>query len=170
MGRQPPKGKYTERYLQSRFFHTFVYRKYDLIIPNVIANIGICDLLCIRKSGYTEDVEIKVTHSDFIQEFKHKKNKHLTLRTRSCACNRFWFFCPEGVIDEKEIPKYAGFLVLDKAGKIRVVKEAPLLHKEKHPYLTDPSKICHSLMFKVFKRIEDKDKRCQEHIKKRKNR
>ena len=33
------------------------------------------DYLCITKSGYIHEIEIKISRSDFANDFKHKKEK-----------------------------------------------------------------------------------------------
>lgn len=46
--------------------------------------------------------------------------------------NRFYYACPFGLIDPKDIPDYAGLLYVNDLGIIEEVKNAPLLHKVKH--------------------------------------
>jgi hypothetical protein len=46
--------------------------------------------------------------------------------------NRFYFACPDGLIDIKDVPEYAGLIyVTDSFHTTKIVKQAPLLHKRK---------------------------------------
>ena len=45
--------------------------------------------------------------------------------------NYFYYCTPPGMIDESDVPSYAGLVYIDKAGLIRIVKKAPKLHNEK---------------------------------------
>lgn len=45
--------------------------------------------------------------------------------------NRFFYACPVGLLEAHEIPEYAGLLyVMDTFREPRVIKKAPLLHKD----------------------------------------
>jgi len=46
--------------------------------------------------------------------------------------NRFYYACPEGLIQKEEIPVYAGLIwTADDGTVLRVVKESPFIHKQK---------------------------------------
>lgn len=53
----------------------------------------------------------------------------------SLTPNKFYYACPDALIDPSEIPDYAGLLYVSSAwsGGIREIKKAPFLHKEKFP-------------------------------------
>jgi len=42
--------------------------------------------------------------------------------------NKFFYAVPDGLIDKKEVPKYAGLIYI-KNGMAEIVKRAPFLHK-----------------------------------------
>lgn len=48
----------------------------------------------------------------------------------SCP-NKFWYCCPEGVIPVNEVPEYAGLYYLSENMRMKVIKKAPFIHKEK---------------------------------------
>ena len=48
--------------------------------------------------------------------------------------NRFYYACPEGLIEKSEVPKYAGLYYIDKWGGLKMVKQAPILHRRKFNY------------------------------------
>ncbi len=59
------------------------FRK-NQIIPNSYLAGWEADLLVIRPSGWVEEVEIKISKSDFRAEWKHKAEKHEDLRLGRC--------------------------------------------------------------------------------------
>lgn len=116
------------------------------------------DFFCRTKSGYTIEVEIKVSRSDFFADFK-KTRKHYLLQSHKLDFvshrvsnklvdpklhipNRFYYAMPRGLVKETDVPDYAGILWLDRieedwygtksiVHKIDTGKPAPLLHKTK---------------------------------------
>ena len=140
-----------------------------------------------KGSGYSYEVEIKMSRSDFKADFK-KTNKHKSLVSRGRECllkgsnkmssmsieyalscgfkldkfeksrfdgkeydkshkvrkhtstsiliqkliipNRFYYACPEGLIDASEIPNYAGLIYVSQYHAY-TEKQALLLHKDK---------------------------------------
>lgn len=52
---------------------------------------------------------------------------------RNLIPNRFFYITPKGLINKKEVPKYAGLLEYSE-GEIKQVKSAPFLHKNKYNY------------------------------------
>lgn len=103
------------------------------------------DYLCITKSDLIYECEIKISRSDFQNDFKHKKEKYLLLESKEkdvAADNKkpdyFYYAVPEGMITKDEVPEYAGLIYVSKASgsnnvfsTCSVVKQAPRLKKEK---------------------------------------
>jgi hypothetical protein len=125
-------------------FHTLFQDKYILVGHNTFPTWSHpeMDLFGLRKSGYLDEIEIKLSVSDFKNDFKkiihikeggrYKKHlKHTALPNGLVFCNRFSFLLPHTIVNDCEIPKYAGLYVRDAYGHIREVKKAPLLHKRK---------------------------------------
>lgn len=48
--------------------------------------------------------------------------------------NKFYYACPEGLIDPSEVPSYAGLLYTDRFNSCTVIKQAPFLHKNKRDF------------------------------------
>lgn len=129
------------------------------------------DLFALTKAGYAIEVEVKISRSDFLADFKkvdkhhllsnHKRthsiwrkssyasiwgyglnSKYGKLHGEACAIdfcktqtkipNRFYYACPAGLITLADLPAYAGLLWVDETGRIKQVKQAPLLHKLKN--------------------------------------
>ena len=52
------------------------------------------------------------------------------VQVSKCAPNKFYYCCPDGLIESHEVPVYAGLLWVNE-GRLLVVKNAPYIHKEK---------------------------------------
>jgi hypothetical protein len=130
------------------FFATADYK-----LSNVFIFDWESDFFCITSSGYSMEVEVKISRSDFKADFK-KTQKHHMLKnaTKSLVTipgyshrdfsyvsfvkpkcpNKFFYCCPENLIDPKEVPDFAGLLYWNEnSGNIRQVKGAKWLHKNK---------------------------------------
>ncbi len=128
-------------------------RRFDgakYLVPNVyfFKHDWETDLLVIQQSGYSYDIEIKVTKSDFKADFKkiHKHQilksaeytefhmsgivEHTTVKNWGRRPNRFYYAVPEGLVSVEEIPEYAGLIYIKDSQAI-TIKEAPFIHKEK---------------------------------------
>ena len=98
------------------------------------------DVLKITKSDYAYEFEIKISRGDFKNDFKHKKKKHLILESREGNIpNYFYYVVPELLIQEEEIPEYAGLIYVHATiignntpyYSFREIKKAPKLHDNK---------------------------------------
>lgn len=91
------------------------------------------DFLCCTKSGIYYEYEIKVSRSDFRAD-KKKKNKHLILEgvQEDRRPNYFYYAVPEGLIEAKDVPDYAGLVyIIDYFPFVKEIKPAPKLHQTK---------------------------------------
>ena len=84
-----------------------------IIVPNCYINFGTsadheCDLIIIKRSGYAEEVEIKMSKSDFKADFK-KKHGHIDERLQ-----HLYYAMPLEVYEKCKdlIPEYAGVFVI----------------------------------------------------------
>lgn len=111
------------------------YTSHKYLINNAYIFNWESDFFSISESGYLYEVEIKVTKSDFRDDF-NKTDKHILLESKDTKTfldkpNKFFYAAPKGVLNSFIIPEYAGFIEVDKKGNMAtVVKEAPFLHKE----------------------------------------
>lgn len=104
---------------------------YDCVIPNFFVGGYEMDLFVLKKSGILVEYEIKITRSDFFNDFK-KGTKHQRMIEKTCSANNFYFVVPEGLVSETEVPSYAG-LIYFKSGRLWYVKGAERIHKNKYP-------------------------------------
>jgi hypothetical protein len=119
-------------FIQKRLFTLF---DYSHRICNAYIFEWESDYLFISKSGYTSEVEIKISRSDFLADFKKnkytggKKHDYLT-SDKTCKANKFWFACPDNLIKIEDIDNRYGLVYVSESGNIRIIQQAKFLHKE----------------------------------------
>lgn len=106
------------------------------------------DYLTVNKSGYATEYEIKISKSDFKNDFKKQKHKHMKLG-RGGIIRRFYFVVPEGMLTIYKIPPYAGWIEI-KGKKLITRKKAPLLQARKVSP-TQKEKLYRSMMYRFLK-------------------
>ena len=145
-GGTPTKPKHTEESIQQA-----LYWNHPILTKPAFEMVGFIfyawesDYLAISKAGYVYECEIKLSHSDFLNEAIHKQNKMRILQGLSASDgtiddrrpNYFWYVCPEGIISEAECPKFAGLMYITDSGTFRCIKAAPCLHKAKYDTQAD---------------------------------
>lgn len=117
------------------------------------------DFLTVTSAGYIHEIEIKMSRSDFLADFK-KQDKHTRLQHGEYA-NYFWFAVPQGLLLPADIPDYAGHLEFIRlTGKrstgliINQPKKAPRLHTNKMPEIE--RKILLSMHYKQLNYLQQK--------------
>lgn len=132
-------------------------RRYEIMLPNVfVQHDSEADLFCVRKSGLCDEFEVKTSRPDFLND-KNKfvqyraqtpdewgkfdwhnraaapnyKTKYEALVDGDMDINYFWFAVLEGVADVEEAPDFAGFIVIDKDGFMRIKRQPKRLHSVK---------------------------------------
>lgn len=113
-----------------------------LILPNYTPHRWYeCDLFVVLASGFTIEYEIKRTVSDFRAD-RRKTRKHQRLRDRDrndFLPTRFFYVVPEGLIDDRDVPDYAGLMHLPRMSddrpvwNERIVRQAPRLSTTRVP-------------------------------------
>lgn len=144
-----------QRILTSHYVSSSKY-----IVPNayIFKHDWESDLFVLKKNGYSYEIEIKISKSDYKNDFTSKTHKHDILTTGkyieskyvvrdkkvvSERCgdvkphkfmpNKFYYCVPTGMIQKEDVPYYAGLIYCDKFS-INIIKEAPFIHKEKLEY------------------------------------
>ena len=138
----------TEQSIQQRLKHFFASWKYN--VDGLYVFQWESDKLIWTKSGYIYEFEIKISRSDFKNDFKHKKEKHIILQGESegnlfmpsayesFERNKNLYVSFEDYVDQpEEVPEYAGLIwILKEYSYIRqsyaIMKQAPQLHKQKY--------------------------------------
>jgi len=154
------KIKFTAFDVQRAVIQRFFWKGVEFIAPNINTGFGEADLFMLRRSGYAEEFEIKVSRSDFFADRK-KRYKHRTYAlvlsggipewgAISRVPNRFSFVVPEYLgITEKDVPEHAGLYLVSNMGRIDCcLKLPPLLHKNKNDWAM---KAARSIGYKYLK-------------------
>lgn len=145
-GETPTKPKFTEESIQQA-----LYWNHPILTKPAFEMLGFLfyawesDYLAISKAGYVYECEIKISHSDFLNEAAHKQDKMRILHGLPASDgtindqrpNYFYYVCPTGIISEAECPKFAGLMYITDSGYFRVVKAAPYLHTTKYEVQAD---------------------------------
>lgn len=137
-----------------------LYGLFKVMIPNFYADnkFGFeSDMLCVRQSGYTVEIEIKISESDFKNDFKKttrdydadyitvdmgnglsrmvypELTKHDLLQQGRLTCNYFSYAMPMllAVKVMGDLPEYCGLYGIHDDGSVSTLKEGKLLHKNK---------------------------------------
>ena len=139
--------KFTEEYIQRKLNGFFAMNTQKYVIENLYVFKWESDKLIETRSGLIYEYEIKVSRSDYKNDFKNKKDKHVILegkeehipsyeeykkrfahygsdigdkyyRTENFKKpNYFYYAVPEGMIDVSEVPSYAGLVYVLPEGK-----------------------------------------------------
>ena len=151
--------------LQSSF-HLTTFGRYEFLLPNIHFLHNEMDLFGFRKgSGFSDEIEVKLTRSDFLADFKKTtcyagqgKLKHDAIKEGVYTCNYFSFLMPKELADKCEIPPHCGLYVYTEnrhgQGFVREVVSPPRLHKRK---LGDEKKyeIAKKATWKVWNMMKD---------------
>jgi hypothetical protein len=118
-----------------------------LEIPNTSLWFWESDLIAVTGSDFCHEYEIKISRADFRAD-ANKKNKHRILKSATGGPNYFWYVCMPGIIDEADVPKYAGLIhlipaklnvrhrtgyntVVKATTVMKIIKQAPRRHATK---------------------------------------
>ena len=130
------KTEWTEKKAQDvlrKYFLSESTKKYE--IKNLYVYGWESDYLIITRSNLAYEIEIKISRSDFKNDFKHKEDKHLLFEggdklgkfsKAGGMPNYFYYAVPNELITPEEVPQYAGLIYLQPWGAT-VVKKAKKL-------------------------------------------
>ena len=160
-GTNPSKTKHTEKTIQHLLESRFDSGNIKYVVSNLYLfrhNWETDFLVVQRNSGYCYEIEIKISRSDFFNDFK-KTDKHSIMREGTYPVkkykyrfdkdlnknisehhyvqtewkfrpNKFYYCVPEGLIKKEEVPEYAGLMYANEFG-ITTIKEPKFIHKNK---------------------------------------
>lgn len=150
-----------------------LYEKQHSPITTHFTGYGLseCDVISISKSNFIYEHEVKISRSDFKADFKKEKHKLMTERKSVTerlikennkmikdvwyfTPNYFYFVVPKDLITVEEIPEYAGLIYVSEDLSFKIIKKAPLMHREKATS-NFIRQLSHNLTCKlVFKKID----------------
>lgn len=130
--------KHTEKTIQEGLAKYFWKRGHKISITNFSGSgFAETDFLSITEANYVYSFEIKISKSDFKNDFKHKGHKHKRLKESQTQTNKrglpnyFYFVTPEKLVDLRSIPEYAGLIYINNNQQIEIIKKAKRLHTKK---------------------------------------
>ena len=143
----------TSGHIENAIIKNLADRAFPVYLKNY-TNKGFneADVFGISGAGQMYEFEIKISRSDFLSDFKNKQHKHRLFNERNALYtynvwkkgkmtdatydlivlpNRFYYACPDGLINKNELPDYCGLIYIDEGGKYTEIKSSPLLHHHK---------------------------------------
>jgi len=134
----------TEKEMQVLLRKYLLKKNRQMILPNVSMAGWEADIISYTKAGFCHEMEIKVSRSDFLSDFKKRKHMYMDGRIPLDRYqgsqwwerfpNYFWYVCPWGLIQPDEIPLHAGLIWMDLERPVygsEIIWDAPRLHKSK---------------------------------------
>lgn len=152
--------RWTERDIQGAIIRDRFSRSF--LMPNFTPKgWWECDVMEVTKAGYLVEHEVKVSRADFFSDRKKSRRvwrqpgcqevKHELLASRECLPNRFFFACPEGLVQVDEVPEWAGLIEIRSRTPL-IKKDAPRLHPQKlDPRVVERARInCYHRLIQSF--------------------
>jgi len=157
----------TKTEVEIALYYWLLRKNVPVIAPNVYILQGEQDMLAISKAGYASEFEIKMTRADYKADFKKTtyvsgvQLKHDVLSGKIQpeepwqAPKYFWFVVPEGVVNEADIPPYAGLMYVHRSKfgtgvYITTVRKAPARKGVKPVPTKVYARISSSLSYRFF--------------------
>ena len=163
---------------------SIMFQDYDHSLRNVFMFDWESDLFGISRTGYSIEIEVKLSRSDFFADFKKPKHEYFKrisekkdfiitnkrefdevcyldiFKIKDKIPNRFFFACPEGLIKPEEVPSYAGLIYCEtRYSNYDIEKKAPILHRNKidftHKLLSKYKHINMNAKFDLARLIND---------------
>ena len=125
--------------MNAKLINQFVYAhfsNYNYRLFNSFVYGWESDFFAVSKSGYSIEVETKISYADFKNDFlkltANGQNKHAAILNKSYLekPNKFYFACPENLIKHDEINPNYGLIYITATGA-KVIRESKFLHKDK---------------------------------------
>lgn len=151
----------TEREITTALYRMSDHRqRYECMIPNCFNSQyhdNEADLFAIRKSGLSDEFEIKVSRSDLLADKKkiitvrplrpdeymnperfagdalkpNEVTKYDALQSGFLPVNYFWYAIKDGIGGLEDIPKFAGLITVSDWGYCKVIRHPEKLKAEK---------------------------------------
>lgn len=150
---------HTEQSIQGLLYHQFAAAS-KYMAPNIHCNLGEADLLIVRRSGYAEEFEIKISTSDLQADLrKQRKHQQFLLRFRGENTRRYMMANKFSYVLSNEVkyrdfpfPPYAGIYIAHHG--LRCIKPAEVIHKRKYRWERKIAASCgHRLVYYFSKEI-----------------
>jgi hypothetical protein len=89
------------------------------------------DLVIVTISGIIYEFEIKKSRADFLRDKKKLRTRIYSGKFGGLRPHKFYYAIDSDFVKENEVPDFAGLVIVEN-GRIKKIKGAPVLRKEKH--------------------------------------
>lgn len=127
------------------------------MVPNMYCTLGEMDMFLLRRSGYAEEFEIKVSTADLRADFKKRRKHGIFLNQYNKVVqpkygpNRFSYVISDDVnIEGIELPTYAGLYVV-RNDKLVCLQSPKLIHKRKWDWHRKVAGSCSHRLLRAYK-------------------
>lgn len=151
------------------YIHFMCYKNHVMAGKNVYVDPNFeSDFVSFTRAGLANEVEIKLSRSDFLADAKkyrtkrehwgakaEKVFKHDMLKEGTHFANYFSFAVPEGMVTAEEVPEQFGLIYLSTnhlshiPGR-EIIREPKRLHKNKLPE-ADKNRVLQAAMYRMWK-------------------
>lgn len=150
--------------------HAYIHSQCDfereMVLTNHFQGDWEADILIINSEGFSHEIEIKLSKSDFKNDFKkfythhttgEKFLKHEKISSGDYVCNAFSFLLPMGMVDHDLIPQHCGIVefyhnVDSWETEFYFIRKPKNLHQDSYWNLNDKElfmrKLAHNLLQK----------------------
>lgn len=159
--------------LTHAYFYSQCNFEKDVILSNHFHSDWEADILIINAEGFSHEIEIKFSKSDFKNDFKksylntntgQKYLKHDKISSGDYVCNTFSFLLPMGLIDHADIPDHCGIIEFyhDEdhwKTEFEIIRAPKILHTDSFWKLNDKDLFLRKMAFNfITKKLELKSK------------
>jgi hypothetical protein len=147
--------KMTETHIKRALYRFFSNQKYKLF--NTYLFSWESDFISFTTAGYCNEIEIKISKSDFKADFKKTihsgilKHEYLRDTNETYKPNKFWFACPEKLVYPDEIHEQYGLIWVNNSYS-KIIRPAAFLHRQK---LLESYNFINTLMHRFYYRNMD---------------
>ena len=146
----------------------------EVVLTNFFHSDWEADILSINNAGFSHEIEIKLSKSDFKNDFKKKYTnqktgekflKHDKIGCGDYICNAFSFLLPMGMIDYQSIPDHCGIIEFyhnedSWETEFYKIREPKTIHQDSYWQLCDKDHFMRSMARSLLiKKFELKGKR-----------
>lgn len=111
---------------------------FPFLIPNTyIKDWFECDIIGVKDSGYVHEIEIKMSRSDYKEDYKKTVKlkgkslfKHDLMQDGQGPINYFSFLTPKGLLNIEDVPANYGLYEFD-GRYVRCLRAPKILHRRK---------------------------------------
>lgn len=150
---------YSEKSIQQALWYYLIGRGHVLICPNILVKQGEVDLLTLTKTDMLWNIEIKISRSDFKADARKRRTWHIENNPDNIGFHKLFYAVPWELVQEHEVPDYAGLLWVKGKYDVKPIKAAKKLNEKPIKKVDLYKKMGRSIMYKYWKRMEKELKR-----------